>query len=464
MRTLNSFQVGPNPNDEGSMPEPVTFPSGQVCTRLRIEAKVTLKNNGAGVWNVPAADLVSIAQKVFGTVRVGFGKEMEETVDPDLTYARLRRLCQEVTTRDCLVDGVEIGTAVLTTLAAGASRVFTFELVRPFTYERFGEAQNDHCPGQTQMQQLKLKLVRGSAITVANITQEGAAQIVVSADHIDGPDRWANVFRLYRNAVGGLEHNGPPGGGGLLAMWEESAAGAATALGIISLLREGDTAIHSAVAATRVQNNHEFRTPLGAPDPNSEVTVLHRLERYARLGDVPTSSNFKLQQHDSYLAAMQTEWLYFPTVNENYRDQIVGVNVTSEKFGKARDVLGVNLASLGGRVDPHDASISSVALLTPDDSKFALMPGRMFRRGSSAVNVIPTALQAAVKDVSGSIGGQGGASKLAEEAAAITSAIPGLQSPRRGAITDAARAIAKTLSPNAELATGAVGQLARATA
>lgn len=467
MRTLNSFNLGPNQSDEGQLPEPVSFPKGQIANRIRVEASIPVLNNTGGSVTLTNAQAVDLMTKYFGSWRLAFGKEKEEIVDPEVNFARMRRLCIQATGRDMLFNNKQLKDYANTdadaiVIANTATVTVKCEFIRPFIYERLGSRMNEWCPGYTQMKQLKIKIIRGGALATANLSQSGSATNVVSIDHEDGEDRWAPVFRLKRNQTSGLEQVGPAGG--LLAMWEDTAKGSLTALQIITLQREGDTDLHTAVNAGRVQRIQQLKNPIGSFDLNAlDCTVIYQLEDFAEKADVPTSTGFKFIQADPYLSPMSTDWLHVPQITDTYRDGIVADNATSETAGAGKEVLGVVRGALmGERPTAHDAAIDAIALVTPDSPKYNLVAGRHFERGQPSRTHIPEGIVKAVGAAVNAQSGAAAADKLASEAHSLSTFIPGATSALRGGVTQTMAALSNLLAPTTASKVGAPSKLGKA--
>jgi hypothetical protein len=455
MRQVNTFSIGSASGSIGKLQKPAPFPAYMKCTRIRVETVIPVKNTSGSSKTLTNAEAVGIMQNTFGSFSLSFGDRAPDKVDIARIFDRMREMALVATGRDMLFNNKELRSYANTdadavVIAAGATVNVTVEFIRPFIFERFaGGKIQEWCPGADQMRQIDLEILRGSSFPT-NLQQDGNATATVIYDTAIGDqNNWVPVYRLFTNEQSGMDQSGPAFGGGLLGLWERTAVGASTSLTIVTLYREGDTAIHEQVSAARLSRDSQLLVPQGSYDPNALVTMVFQLEEQADLEDVPTASGWLFRQHNNNLSPMQTVWLYVPTVTSVYVDQVIAPNVLS----KGGEVKLVSAPALAGKDVPgHIAAISGVSILTPGSTKYSLVPGRRIADGRPPETILPDEYTAAVKQQTANLSPEKAAAKLAQESKSVGKFIPGARSVMRGGYTGETRAIANHLAPSQEVA------------
>lgn len=462
MFAANSGTLAAASGSKYVLPTPIEFPEHFICERIRAEVTAPIKENtGGGNRTFALADLVSLCGSIWSSWSMQFGKATKETVDNALPFARLRELAAVMTQRDGAYVEIPHATGTGTHQFDGELRSATgtytinsavetnlhLELHRSFLVERMGSQQNAWCPGATQMRQLALQWTRGAAWTASSgqIVENGAASvtILIEVQPARGADRWVRVVRLYTNETGGLTQTGPDEGGGLISMYEYTAAAASSTMTQFSLSRDG-VPIHDNISEDRVTRAAFARLPLGAYDANALVTVLYEQMSAITLEDIPVGGNWQLRQATNVLSPMKTGWVHIPPVTADYRDTIIGPNSITDD-DRAESKLVVETAHFGQRLDLAHSSIAPVLILARSDPAFVGSPGRRFARGREPITHIPDDAATPIRQkVEAS---QTPADVFARAVAGLSAAIPGGGAPAQGQMTGTAASVAQALAP-----------------
>lgn len=427
MRKLNSITIGTVASVPAKLQRP--FDTGRhLRTRaMNIELQLPVKNTGGAPYTLTAADALDIMTKVCGSFDLRIGGKRVEAVDETITFPDLRNIGIALAGRDQKFAGGDLAAYSATapnavTIVAGATSTVRLTLVRYFYPERLGKEGKEFCPFNSQLADMLLTITRGGAFATAQLTQDGNCAGVVNLDDFDAESEsgWAPIARISKNNVAGLNHDGPADCGALFAMWEESAAGSATALTTVSLTREGDYPIHDQVEAGDLVRESSERVPLGAYDLNTTggaagvgATVLYQLPDMVGLEDLRVGAGWKFRQANLNVAQPSTRWLYSPAMSDVYRDTIV----VPQFQGQDRPPVALLSATIaGGRpsVPGHIAAVLSVAAVPPDSPKAAL--NDVYVVTARAATLVPSpVLDAAAK----SLDPQGRKALASERAKAI---------------------------------------------
>jgi len=449
MRTENTFQMGTNNGNIAKLQRPVSFSERTRCERIRHEAVIPLKNNGAASHTLTNAEAVDLMRKFFANHTMSFGKVNEDIVDNAQEFDRCRELCIAMTGKDMLFNGKQLkdyqsSDSDAVVIAAGATVNLTVEFIRPFIFERLGVRMDFWCPGTTQMRQLRVEFERGGAFIAGNaagdIVQVAVAEITTLFDTIDSDhDKWVRLPRIYKNSEGGLSNQGPIGGGALLGIWEYTAAAAATALTNFSIEREGDEPIHRNVLASRVARDTQLRNPPGVYDLSNLVTPLFQPGEAVEIKDLPLASKVVFKMTTLDIQPAQLAYLYAPTVDMAYVDGVSGAN--------ASDVHGsVNQVS-ESQVNPDfpasHAAVAPISIIPSSSAAFAAMHGRLAVKNQPGTTHIPELVKNQVKQATGSSDTK--QVTLSASAMKIAAGIPGASSAQRGKATPIVHGIAKLL-------------------
>jgi hypothetical protein len=444
MREINSAQIGTTAGAICRLPRPVTFPFGRLCSRLRAEITVVVKQTNAAAQNLTGASVKAIVACMFDTSTLRFGDRKPEIVDSSLPYARAREQFIALSMDDFVVSlsTYQSGAAQrirdiadadvwAATMAQNATVTLTIEVARAFEVARLGHDAYAYCPGSTQMKQVQFEFTRGATFeATGNFVQNAAADVLFIADDVEAADDvWSFVPRLFQQEEAGRESHGPTAPIGLIAMWEYTGAGSGTALTIFSIRRTGDSPLHEAVRAARVVRDASYTDPIGAYDLNRLATVLHNIPGDAEKHDIPVGSGFVFQQTAAELAPPKTAWLHVPVYSLEQVDAIVGQNVQS-----AAGVKAIRASAKGAKnLTSALASIEPVILAPKEASDFEHLPGRLYVEGAEPQTHVPqpilSAMQASVHAASGSEAKASAADKAAK---ALGKAVPGSLSGMRG--------------------------------
>lgn len=383
MRKLNTISISPTQGISGKLQKPFT-PGRHLRSRsMNVEADVSIKNNDIAPVTLSAAQALDICTKLFGSIdmRLGNGKAVE-IVDNKLTFADFRSQAIGISGRDAVrFNGVDLavysaGSAAAVVIAAGATASIHITLIRYFHPERLGPRGKEFCPFNSQLEEMNLEIVRGAAFATATLQQIGTADGSVYLDDFDAEAEagWAPVIRLHKDDTGGLKQNGPDNCGALVMVWEESAAGAATALRTVSLTRGKDLPIHENVEAPDVVRESSERVPIGAYDLNNVggaaglgATVLYQLPPLADLEDLRTGRDWQLSQAQLLVAQMMSRWLYAPAMSDVYFATIVKPQFQGEK-DPARALLMAAVVR-GEKLPGHISGVLSLAAVEPSSPK-----------------------------------------------------------------------------------------------
>lgn len=444
MKELNSAPMGVSSGSICRLPRPIPFPMGRGCSRIRAEATVTLKNGSAAAANLTGATVKWILACLFDTSTLRFGDRQPEIVDSSLPYTRARELMNVLTLDDYLIQAagynggapkrvrdVADADVIASAVAAGGTTLVTVEFCRAFEVVRLGPDAYSYCPGATQMRQLQWEFVRGGSVDPAGVfVQAAQADVLFVADDFEAhDDLWAFVPRLYQQEEAGRESHGPRNAIGLLAMWDYNTPGSSTPLSLFTIRRDGDAPLHDNVQARRVIRDALYTDPIGAYDVNALATVLHNLPGDAEKHDVPVGAGYTLVQTGSELNPPRTAWLHVPVYSEEAIDKYVGENV--------KDVLGVKLvnasAKSGRALGSGAAALEPVLIARKESADFEHLPGRVHAEGIAPTTHIPAAvLSAATAQVGAAAGIEGKGAAADKVAKALSKAVPGWLSGKRG--------------------------------
>jgi hypothetical protein len=450
MRKLNSFQISATQGVVGRLPKPFDVREHVRGEALVCETIVSVNNTSGGSITLTNAQALDLMRKVFGTWNLMFGSAQPETIDDAKSFDEMRKLCWALIGRDMQFNGKELRNYANTdsdavVIANGGTVAVRMAFIRPFTYERGGARMTEWCPYASQLKDMALSFVRGGALSTAGLAQSGAADCTVYLMEVDSEsaDGYAPVARSYQNNDAGLNHSGPPGGGALLCLYEDTAVGASTSLNLFSLERKGDVPLHDQVEGAQVVRDSYLKRDQSTANLNDLATVLFELPEAVDINRLPTSSEFRLKQSAQNLSPMQSRWIYIPTVTEQYGLGVAAPNVAGRGQG-AKAVKLVNSAAVRGEnVPQHIASVLSLAAVDPTAPKADMLDGIIAKpNGQHVVHLSP--IQTAA--LSGATG-EAGAKVVAQTSKERAKSIPGYTSPQRGAAPAGARVVAEKTSP-----------------
>jgi hypothetical protein len=453
MRELNSAQIGITAGSICRLPRPVPFPEGRGCARLRAEITVGAKQTNAVAKDLTGAAVKAIVAVLCDTSTLRFGDRKPEIVDSSLPYARAREQFIALTMDDFMVSlstyngGVakrirDIADADVWSAAMAQNAVATLviEFNRAFEVVRLGPDAYSYCPGSTQMKQIQWEIVRGGGtFGTADFAQNAAADVLFLADDIEAhDDQWAFVPRIYQQEEAGRESHGPRGPIGLLACWEYTSAGAATALTIFAIKRNGDTPLHDNVQAKRVVRDAAYTDPIGAYDLNLLATVVHNIPGDAEKHDIPVGEAFLLSQTGSELSPPKSAWLHIPVYAQEQIDALVGENVQTPEGVKL-----INAAAKSGKaLGSGAAALEPVLIARKGSADFESLPGRVHAISLAATTHVPEAIMAAAQHAVAAANGLEAKAAAAEKGSkVIAKALPGTLSGRRGVPSQYGRAL-----------------------
>jgi hypothetical protein len=455
MMLANSGSLSSSNGAKFVLPQPVTFPDGHICERIRIEAAVPVKNtHGSNTHAVTNTDDVSLFSAIFGNFSLNWGKVNKEVVDNALIFTRMREMHAVMSQRDQFFippvaggAGGELRNQGTETYAANTAYTATLELHRTFVIERMGQKQTAFCPGATQMRSLDLSFVRGAVwVAQTDVTENGSASISVIFDTSPSPrapDRWARVPRLFLNEQSGLEQHGPDGGGALISLWHYNAAASSNGggLGIFTLYRDGKP-IHDTISATRVTRDEYVRLPLGGYDANNLATILLDMVSSVGISDLWVGGDWMFRQASTDLSPPKTAWLHVPAISDQYRDDTVGPNIVGDAEGQRSEaLLVVEPIFLGQSVPLTHTSVMPMLILDRAHPAFASAAGRLFQRGAAPVTRVPDAVKAAAAGAS--------QDQFTRLVAATAAQVPAGAGPTAGELTGTAAGIANHIAPPA---------------
>ncbi len=444
MKEQNSCQLGVAGGSPWKLPRPVSFAQGRACPRIRAEATIVVKQTNAAAQNLTGASVKQIVACLFDQSTLRFGDAKAEVVDASLPYARAREQFNAMTMDDFIVSlstyngGVpkrirDIADADVWAAAMAQNALVTLvvEFSRAFEVARLGHDAYAYCPGMTQMRQIQWEGTRSAMFeATGNFVQNAAADVLFLTDDVEvSDDRWAAVVRLYLNEEAGRLSHGPSAPIGLIALWEYTSVGAATALTIHTLGREADSPITDTVNAKRVVKDALYTDPIGASDLNLIATVLHNLPGDGEKHDIPVGAGFFLSQTGSELAPIKAAWLHIPVRTEEEVDLYVGANIAN-----ALGVKAINAAAKSGSsLSSGPAALEPVILAQRGEADFEALPGRTFALGVAPSTHIPSHVLAQAHGAVGAAGGTEGKAAAAEKMGKILAkAVPGWLSGRRG--------------------------------
>lgn len=449
MRKINSFQIGATQGLIGRLPRPIQVNPHTRCLAMICDIAVPVKNTTAGSKDLTNAEAKSILEGIVGSWSMGFGRASVEQVDDALTFSDLRKLGYAVAGRDQRFNGKQLADYSQTdadkvTIAAGATASVKVAVTRFFMFEKANTKLDHWCPYPEQMASLLLSIVRGGAFA-AGLEQNGSADVTVYFDEVDADSEggWANVLRLYKNNDGGLKHSGPPAGGALVSMYEDTQIGSAVPANLtVSLSRRGDSPLHEQIEASSIVRDSYIRRDQSSRNLNDLATELFSLPEAVDVARIPTSSNFELTQSSQALSPMQTRWIYAPTVTPQYADGVAGPNIAAEHPGEGRKMI-TNTALTGEEVPGNVSATVGIASIPLNHPKADMFDGRIATQRGTVVHFSPV-LNAAMKGLGSDDASAAAGAELSKKRA---KSMPGARSPQRGIAGPGVSAIAEAGAP-----------------
>lgn len=426
MRKLNSLSIGVATASIGRLPRPISAPKYRRTAAIIAMVSQELSNATGIDIAIDANAALLIMKNLCGAWALSFGRVAPEIIDDSLTFDELRLLGEQMVGRDQRFNGVPLKDyANGVVVPADGSVIVQFELFRPFFVEKAGTKLDEWAAWPAQLEQMSLAISRGSGAMKADVTLSAPADVTIYVDEVDAAakDGWAPVPRLFRNEDSGLEHSGPAGGGGLLALAEVSSPGDSTALGIISLLRAGDRSLHEDVEVAQIVANSFLRRDQGSDNTNTLATTLFELPETVGLEDVPTAAEFTLKQVGGN-AHMRTRWLYVPTVTTRYAEGIAAKNITAQGDGETAHKLVTATALRGQEVPGHVSAIASIVALPVSHPRADLLDGILTSKHGTSMHLSPVA-HAAAPSMAHS------PALLAQSISIRARSVPGARSPSR---------------------------------
>lgn len=475
MRQVNTFSLGAAPGAVARLQREIAFPRGQQMTCVDVELAVPVRNTGGEPVDITADVAVKIGRALIGAWVMEFGHARPDRVDVGLTFDELRQFYGYLTGRDFQVQGRELrdwGNEPILTIAPSATVVLTLVVSRSFEAARLGADRVTWCPGATQARQMRIEIQRGAATlgeaTGLTITQPDAADCTVVAHHVpeEAGDEWSPIIRMWRNAEAGLESAGPVDAGILLGVWEATAPGADTPLGIITLGRgEGEPPIHDSVQASRLVRQAMVDLPLGAVDIGEQVTMIYAPPERCRLNDLPTGRGWYVRQASQYVSPLRTVWIYVPEVAA-IAEQIAGPNAAAADDGGGTVKITPALADRPW-IRPQVLAVTPVSLIRPDAADYAVRPGIVVSRDMRApvVDIPETVRGLVTAQVQAASDAAARTAAIAQGTASIARYLPGATAAASTVVPRRTIEVATALGGSAgaaDLVRPAVAQLAAA--
>src|SRR5262245_1660559 len=149
MMQANSGTLSQSNGAKFTLPQPVTFPSGHICERIRVEAAVPVKNTHATNTKAgTSADDIALFTAIFGNTSLSWRKRHRQVVGHALTCPRMREMHAVTAQRAQFIippvaggAGGELRNQGTETYAANTAYTATLELHRTFVIERLGQKQ-----------------------------------------------------------------------------------------------------------------------------------------------------------------------------------------------------------------------------------------------------------------------------------------------------------------------------------
>jgi hypothetical protein len=453
---------------------PVTCPDKGQHARLHFLQLIQFSNSG-GAYTLTQADMLALFNvAIHDTFNLWFGDKAKDQVDQGLFLSDLRELLWTMTYRDFAIRTADSLAGILgdlfdysaqcsyaVTVPNGGGNPIGLDIVRSFVVEGEGTPDTSQCPGATMMKQVYFEWNSQLATWSANggAVKVSSGNYRLLTDIFDGDDVWVPGVRMAKLPNPALLNVGPGGGGKLLAVFEQTAPAAASALvNTLSLTRMGDEDIHTGVyPQDLVAEQAGYLDPLGAyMDLNQLVTCLFRRAPEQKIRHLPSNENFAVLFTKADLATFNMAWVYVPTTDDA-KVALISKNCTETPNGKGSEVLLTGHGGYKGRTKSGPAAATDgIAIVTPDDPKHAVLSGMKCRPNLPPEPSIPAPIAGAThKAVKATSGHPSGTTVAARRALEIAGQIPGASHPTRGKVyADKMASIHSTIHPDGANASG----------
>lgn len=427
--------------------KPVGFAVGRKCRRIRLRVAASFTNSSTLVQMTSAYALL-IMQNFFSNLTLYFGDVNQDTVDASMTFNQLREMYAFAEGKDFTINGIAIsaitGSAPFAVpFAASTTTTVQVEVVRTFEMVRAGQDLCDYCPGTTQMKQMSLGVAPASSAlaalgTVTLTSPNLSAQVILDDMPSEGAqDVWASVMRVRQTTTPGESITLPiPGGGAIIACWDEQTVASASPYTLINL-KADDVDINGIISYSQYLQGYEDDLPVGWFDPSTLVTPLYTSPQFIDPNLLDTGEQIVFNQPNNDQATPKITVLFVPSVTTGTRNQ-VGDNILNGSSGTKTSFQLSNLHAVAPSNNTPSqgsaASIAPMAIVSTTDTAYATTPGTRYATGQLPGDSVPTATLSNVAAAVANAGGAqsaAGSSTVAKATKKIALSIPGYSTPNK---------------------------------
>jgi hypothetical protein len=438
---VNSFTVAIGTGSAAVLPKPAKFNKGRKCTRIRIRAAVSVHSTAAA-YSFTSADLLVMFGAIFANLDIQFGDTDPEQIDSNMPFLMARWLYGVMEGHDFTVNNFAVGAVSGSNVQSGGvgtDVTLQLEYVRSFTLTR-EDSLHDFCPGYTQMTTIRLALTPSASaaptFNAAAVTINSPAAVPVTVIFEDmpaenGADVWASVPKARQTTTPGIDIPLPiASGAAVIAIADFSATAAAYTLGLFQIFADG-ASIQGicSYAQFLASYNQDFPTGLFNFDIQSIVAPLYSMTVFDDVEHMETAESLVFEQPSNNIAAPSLVVAYVERISKQRRDQIGG-NVAA-KLGRGFK-LATHAGAQGRNVAEPVAAVKPLAILSPSDNAYSLVPGVKYQQGSPPIEDIPANIlggaNASAAATAGGIGSAAAHQATARAVRGITAAMPGYSS------------------------------------
>lgn len=455
--------------------KPVGFAQGRKCRRIRMRTAAVFTNSST-IVNLTAAYALLILQNFYANITTYFGDVNQDTVDASMTLNQMREMYAFAEGRDFTINGFQVNAITGTNVSFTASTTTTIqvEAVRTFQLVRAAQDVTDYCPGCTQMKQMQFGITPAASAlvalsTVTLTTTSISASIILDDMPAEGQqDIWANVIRVRQTTTPGESITLPiPGGGAIIACWDEQTTGAAAPYTLINI-KADDVDINGIINYSQYLQGYQDDLPIGWFDVSTLVAPLYTTAQFIDPNILDTGEQIVFNQPNNDQATPKITVLFIPTMTTGARNQ-AGDNIQNGATGQLNSFQLSNLHAVADTNNPPQAgsaaSISPMAIVKPTDTGYATISGTRFAVGQVPGDSIPTPklnnVAAAVTNAGGA-STAAGSSTIAKATKKIALSIPGYNSPNKNPQTSTAghNAVAGQILSTLKASSGAAAAVA----
>jgi hypothetical protein len=474
---VNSFTVAVGSGAQANLPQPVNFPQGRKCNRIRARFTAVMANSSTA-YSMTAANLITLMSALISNWYMSWGNTEEMAVDTTLPFNVMRLFYGMMEGHDFLVNNIplsQVSGAAVAIAGTPALTTLTFEFVRTFTITKNLEELHTANPGATQMQQIRLGITPSSSaaptFNTAAVTLSNASAVPVEILFESIPsdaDQWANVPIIRTTTTPGQNIPLPVGNGGsIIAAADLSAPASSYTLGLFDL-DTGSAALGGTIGSA-IQGMATFQQVLSGYDEDYRSSDFDWSTLAAPLLWIPTANDL------AHLESVEQLNFYQPG-NDITAPELAVAFIPAMTLGNAQSAANNITAKLGtvhltnaagaggytgttgvGTTPSHVAAILPLQIQTPQQSAYNIVPHLVAAPNANVQPQVPAAtLSAAYSAANAQPGGQGspaGTAQLAKSSKAIAGAIPGYAGPGKGAVTQGHLQIAAAITSHGSAST-----------